>query len=128
MKQKNKLTIAVAVCFLALGVAISALKIPVNSGILSGIFAVGLSLLVTTTYKHLKYGEGIEQDERTKKIMSRALTGSWFATLILVTALMMADMLNVKLDVSGALSIVFFFMVFSFSAFNWYFDQKGDAK
>ena len=72
MKVENKISIAVAICFLAIGMAISALKITVSSGILSGIFAVGLSLLVTSLYKHFKYGEGGEQDERTKKIMYRA--------------------------------------------------------
>jgi len=112
--------------FLALGLAISALNVYVSPGILTGIFAVGLSLLFTSIYRHFKYGEGIEQDERTKKIMYRALAGSWFVTLVLVTVLMMADRFDVKIDVEGALSIVFFFMVFSFSAFNWYFDQKGE--
>ena len=126
MKVENKISIAVAICFLALGMAISALKITVSSGILTGIFAVGLSLLLTTLVKHFKYGEGVEEDERTKKITARALTGSWFATLVLVTLLMMADRFNVKIDMTSALSIVFFFMVFSFSAFNWYFDQKGE--
>lgn len=126
MKVENKISIAVAICFLALGMAISALKITVSSGILTGIFAVGLSLLATSLYKHFKYGEEVEQDERTKKIMYRALAGSWIATLVLVTLLMMAERFNVKLDVTGALSIIFFFMVFSFSAFNAYFDKKGE--
>ncbi len=127
MKDKNKINIAIAVGFLAMGTGLSALNISVNQGILSGIFAVGLSLLFTSLYKHFKYGEGVEQDERTKKITSRALTGSWFATLIVLVALMLADRLNAGISVQGVLSIVFFFMVFTFSAFSWYYNKKSDT-
>ena len=126
MKIENKISIAVAVGFLALGMILSNYPGSVSSGILSGTFAIGLSMLFTSLYKHFKYGEGVEQDERTRKVMYRALAGSWFATLILTTVLMFADRLNIRLDIRGALSIVFFFMVFTFSAFNWYFEKKED--
>jgi hypothetical protein len=128
MKIENKVSIAVAVVFLAIGMILSNYPGVVSSGILSGTFAVGLSMLFTSLYKHFKYGDGVEQDERTRKVMNRALAGSWFATLILTTLLMFADRLNINLDFRGALSIVFFFMVFTFSALNWYFERKGDAQ
>ena len=123
----NKINIAIAVGFLAMGIGLSALNISVNPGILSGIFAIGLSLLFTGLYKHFKYGDGVEQDERTKKITSSALTGSWFATLIVLVALKLADRLNAGISVQGVLSIVFFFMVFTFSAFSCYYNKKSDT-
>lgn len=128
MKDKNKINIAIAAGFLAMGVGLRALNISVNPGILLGIFAIGLSLLFTSLYKHFKYGDGIEQDERTKATTSRALTSSWFATLIVLVSLMLADRLNAGISVQGVLSIIFFFMVFAFSAFSWYFGRKGDME
>jgi hypothetical protein len=125
MKIENKLSIAVAICFLAVGMILSNYPGVVSSGILSGTFAVGLSMLFASLYKHFKYGDGVEQDERTRKVMYRALAGSWFATLVLLTVLMFADRFNIILDIRGLLSIVFFFMVFTFSTFNWYFEEKG---
>ncbi|CAG0953160.1 MAG: hypothetical protein OIN86_17880 [Candidatus Methanoperedens sp.] len=126
MKIKNKVSIAVAVAFLGLGMILSNYPGAVSSGILSGTFAVGLSMLFVSLYKHFKYGDGVEQDERTRKVMYRALAGSWFATLVLLTVLMFADRFDIILDIRGMLSIVFFFMVFTFSTFNWYFEGKGD--
>ena len=128
MKKKNKINISIAVGFLALGMGLNALNISVNPGILSGIFAIGLSLLFTSLYNHFKYGDEVEQDERTKKIISSAMKGSWFATLIVLIVLMLADRLNAGISVQGVLSIVFFFMVFTFSALNWYFERKEDAE
>ncbi|CAG0978144.1 hypothetical protein METP3_01910 [Methanosarcinales archaeon] len=128
MKIKNKISIAVAVGFLALGMILSNYPGSVSPEILSGTFAIGLSMLFVSLYKYFKYGEGVEQDERTRNVMYRALAGSWFATLILTTILMFADRLNIRLDIRGALSIVFFFMVFTFSAFNWYLEGKGDSQ
>lgn len=127
MKQKNKISIAVALSFIALGIALTALKINVSSPIMSGIFAVGLSMLFVSLYKHFKFGEGVDEDERTKKVTARALSFSWFATLIIITMMMQADRLNVKLEAEGALGIVFFFMVLTLSAFRWYFDKKGEV-
>ena len=124
MKKENKITIAVAVSFLGLGMILSNYPGRVSSGILSGIFAVGLSMLVVSLYKHFRYGDEVEQDERTGKLMYRALACSWFATLVVITLLMLAQRLFP--DVSGILSIIFFFMVFSFSALNWFFGIKGD--
>lgn len=126
MNIENKAGIAVAVGFLALGMILSNYPGSVSSGILSGIFAVGLSMLFVSLYKHFKYGEGVEQDERTRKVMYRAMAGSWIATFVLLIALMFANRVNINLDVQGALSIIFFFMVFTFSAFNWYFEKKED--
>ncbi len=126
MKIGNKVRIVVAVGFLALGMILSNYPGVVSSGILSGTFAVGLSMLFATLYTNFKYGDGVGQDERTRKAMYRALAGSWFATLTLTTVLMFADRLNISLDIRGALSIVFFFMVFTFSALNWYFEEKED--
>lgn len=126
MKLKNKISIAIAVGFLALWIALSALKINVSSPILSAIFSVGLSLLFVSLYKHFRFGEGVKQDERTKKVTCRAFEGSWFATLVLVVMMMQADRLNMGLNVEGALSIIFFFMVFAFSALSWYFGRKGE--
>ena len=128
MKIKNKISIAVAVGFLAMGMILSNYPGSVSSGILSGIFAVGLSMLFVSLYKHFKYGEGVEQDERTRRVMYRAMAGSWVATLVLTTVLMFADRVNINLDVQEALSIIFFFMAFTFSAFNWYFETKEDAQ
>lgn len=129
MKQKNKISIVIAVGFLAVGTAISALKIDVYSPILSGIFAVGLSLLFTTIYKHFKFGEGVEKDERTKRIMCRAMTGSWFATFILIAVMMLADDFGaLKMNVQEVLIIVFFGMIIVFGAFRWYFGRMGDAE
>lgn len=126
MKLENKVSIVVAVCFLAAGVVMNVLSVPLSSGILSGVFAVGLSLLFVSLYKHFKYGDDVEQDERTRKVMYQALAGSWIATLVLVTGLIMADRFGVGLEIAGVLSIVFFVMVFVFSALMWYFERKGE--
>ena len=39
--------------------------------------------------------------ERTRKVMYRALAGSWFATLVLLTVLMFADRFDIILDIRG---------------------------
>ncbi|MFZ3382808.1 MAG: hypothetical protein WA144_02665 [Candidatus Methanoperedens sp.] len=126
MKIENKVGIAVAVGFLAIGMILSNYPGVVSSGILSGIFAVGISMLFTSLYNHFKYGDEVEQDERTRKVMYRALAGSWVATLVLTTAMMLAERVNIRLDIRGALSIILFFMVFTFSALNWYLEKKED--
>ncbi len=84
-----------------------------------------MSLLFVTIYKHFKYGESAEQDDRMRKIMYRAFAGSWFAILLLTAILMLADYLGVlKLTVQGALSVIFFGMIITSSAFNCTLEEK----
>ncbi len=129
MKLKNKVSIAVALCFIAIWIVTSVLNIKVISPILSAIFAIGVSLLFTSLYSHFKYGEGVEQDERTKKIMYRAFAGSWFAILLLIAIMMLADYFGaLKMDVQGALSLIFLGMIITFSGLSWYFGRKGDVE
>ncbi len=129
MKLKHKISIVVALCFIAIWVVISVLNIKVISPIMSAMFAVGVSLLFTSLFKHLKYGEGVEQDERTKKVMYRAFAGSWFAVLLLIAVMMLADYIGVlKVNVQGALSLIFFGMIITFSGLSWYFGRKGDVE
>ncbi len=128
MKLKIKISIAVAICLIALGVVIDVLNINVIYPVLSGIFAAGISLLSTSLYRHFKFGEGVEHDERTKKLMYRAFTGSWFAILFLITIIVLADQLGAfKMNVQGALSTILLSMIATFSGFAWYFGRKGDA-
>lgn len=129
MKRKNKVSIAVALSFIAIWVVISVLNIKVISPLLSAIFAVGVSLLFASLYKHFKFGEGVEQDERTRKIMYRAFAGSWLVILFFAGAMMVANDLGVlKVNVQEALSAIFFGMVITFSGLSWYFGRKGDVE
>lgn len=101
-----------------------------NKVIVSDLVSVSVAMLVVAvvlTFRRRK--DEIIQDERTLRVVRAASTYSWQLTYLLIAALILAAQFNLAdIPVIPALSLVFFFMVFSQLLLRMYFSQKGDVE
>ena len=66
-------------------------------------------------------------DERVKRIDVNARAGAWFATFLVVIALIVLNIIKIDIGTYYSLMIVFFTAVYSWIAFKWYYGRKGDV-
>lgn len=89
------------------------------SGMASNLIALifinaGIILVVIKTIQLNKYGAGVNQDERTRKISNKGISYSWLITFVFLNLLFWADVLKVvNLDLSQGISLIFFVMIIS---------------
>ena len=91
-------------------------------------FTAGLGFLITGIFRHRKYRDGPESDERSKKIGAYGISYAWLTGIFFMFMLFWADylgILNLNAQVALALSI----MVLALSAliYQIYLFRKGDA-
>ncbi len=89
------------------------------SGMASNLIALlfinmGIILVVFKTVQLNKFGAGVKQDERTRKISNRGISYSWLATFVFLNILFWVDVMQaVKLELSQGISLVIFVMIIS---------------
>jgi hypothetical protein len=113
----------------------------VISGLISMIFAsdeaiagtilliAGITFLLTGIFRHKKYGDEPESDERLKKIGAYGLSYAWLTGILFISALYWLDYLNiVKLGTQIALALSIVVLALSAVAYHVYLFRKGDVE
>jgi hypothetical protein len=93
------------------------------------LLAAGLAFLVTGVSRRRKYGEGAEQDERSRRIGAWGMSYSWLLSLTFMWALFLLDHFRVVMLTAGAaLGASLIVMTLSAVAFQMYLFRKGDVE
>ncbi|HVN65124.1 MAG TPA: hypothetical protein VMT31_00740 [Methanomicrobiales archaeon] len=93
------------------------------------LLAAGLAFLITGVSRRRKYGEGAEQDERSRRIGAWGMSYSWVLTLSFMWVLFLLDHFSlVILSVGIALGASLIVMTLSTVAFQMYLHRKGDVE
>jgi len=94
------------------------------SAVGAGVLAAGVVILLNAR----KAGQRAIMDERVKRASNKAYAYSWYASFLLVAALIWADIFwpNV-VTVQGVLGIMLFFMSASGIAFKLWLENKPEA-
>ena len=91
------------------------------------LITIGNVSIITVWYKHKKYGDMPDMDERTQKVAALAVSLSWVVTMWTIAILMWLDHFSiVKMTVMQVLGIICFIMIFFAVATQWYVGRKGD--
>jgi drug/metabolite transporter (DMT)-like permease len=103
---------------------------PEGDGIAAAAFlAGGLAFLVAGITRWRKYGEGPEQDERSRRIGAWGMSYSWLLTVFFMWALFLLDHFRVVMLTAGAaLGASVVVMALSAVAFQAYLSRKGDVE
>jgi len=89
----------------------------------------GVIIVAFTAYRHMKYKDAPEGDERTKKLGAYGITYSWLATLLFVAGLYWTNYFGIlDLTVQQTTGSMFFVMIITAIAFQRFFFWKGDAE
>ncbi|MFA5077523.1 MAG: DUF2178 domain-containing protein [Candidatus Micrarchaeia archaeon] len=91
--------------------------------------AVVAAMAAVFTLRYLQRKEdGVLQDERTKKVHNAAMAYSWWLTYVLIAILLWVNYLKLaKVELESALSLMFFFMVATYTLAKWWLSSRGDA-
>ncbi len=80
---------------------------------------LGIILVVIKTLQFNKFGAGVKQDERTRKISTRGISYSWLTTFVFLNILFWIDVFQIiNLDLSQGISLIFFVMIISAVVFK----------
>ena len=91
------------------------------------LLAAGLAFLVTGVSRRRKYGEGAEQDERSKRIGAWGLSYSWLLSLSFIWSLFLLDHFKVVMLTAGAaLGASLIVLTLSAVVFQIYLSRAGD--
>ena len=129
MKKKYKYNLINGPIIIIVAVALQAFCSGMNPFITRILITFGFILIINGVYRHKKYGEMIEKDERTKKISAFAISYSWLATIITMSVLILLDYFDIlKMTAPQALGFTYFVMILVVLVFKWYFQRKGDIE
>jgi uncharacterized membrane protein len=128
MTQRNLYRIIVGILMLISGL--------VSVGLASGEFVIGSVLLVggivflsVGLTRHLRDGESVESDERSKKIGAYGLSYAWLTGLFFMFALFWLDYLNfLRLGTLVALALSIVVLALSARVYQFYLFGKGDIE
>ena len=91
-------------------------------------FTAGLVFLITGIFRHRKYRDGPESDERSKKIGAYGISYAWLTGIFFMFMLFWADYLGVlKLNAQVALAVSIMVLALSALIYQIYLFRKGDA-
>jgi len=91
-------------------------------------FTAGLGFLITGIFRHRKYRDGPESDERSKKIGAYGISYAWLTGIFFMFMLFWADYLGVlKLNAQVALAVSIMVLALSALICQIYLFRKGDA-
>jgi len=91
-------------------------------------FTAGLGFLITGIFRHRKYRDGPESDERSKKIGAYGISYAWLTGIFFMFMLFWADYLGVlKLNAQVALALSIIVLALSALICQIYLFRKGDV-
>ena len=93
------------------------------------LLTAGLAYLVTGVSRRRKYGEGAEQDERSRRTGAWGMSYSWYLSLFFLWFLFLLDHFRlVTLTAGEALGVSLIVMTISAVVFQVYLARKGDVE
>lgn len=125
LKKEYKLTLIGGIVIILLGVLIQAFRL--DNGLFSlTLINAGAVMVVIAFISHIRYGNKVVKDERTKKIGALALSYSWFISFILINILYWIDYLKIfSFSADQVLGILMFTMIFTAGIIQMYYKRKG---
>lgn len=93
--------------------------------------AVGLGIVATLSgiYRHTKYTDLPEHDERTKKLSGVAFGYTLLIVLFSVVVFMLIDKFKIlDLTVPQVLSLIFLVLILFLNISLWYFGRRSDVE
>lgn len=89
------------------------------------VITAGITIVVVKTFQLNKFGAGVYQDERTRKISSRGISYSWLLTFLTLNLLFWIDILDVaKIELNQGIGIIIFVMIISAALFKYILKDK----
>jgi uncharacterized membrane protein len=124
-KKMYLISIIAGVILIFLG-AFYNMTMDVNIVIPIAFTTAGFVLVIASTIRYNKFGAGVTQDERTRKLSTRAISYSWLLTFIIVNFLFWIDYLKiVELSVGAIIAWVLYPMLLSAAILQMVFKRKG---
>jgi hypothetical protein len=126
MKQRNFYRIVIGTLMLASGLlSVVVPNEPVMGTIL---IAAGLVFLLTGIFRHRRFGNGPESDERSKKIEAYGLSYAWLTGLFFMSGLFWLDYFGIlKLGTQVALALSIVVLALSAMICQFCLFRKGDV-
>ncbi len=92
------------------------------------LLAAGFAFLITGILRHRRYGDGVETDERSRRIGAYGLSYAWLTGLFFMTALFWLEYTGtLALDAATALAISIIVLALSAVLYQAYLFRKGDV-
>jgi len=89
----------------------------------------GCAFLAVGVLRHRRDGEGLESDERSKKLGAYGLSYAWLTGILFISALYWLDLMgSVRLGTQGALGLSLMVLVISAVVYQMYLFRKGDVE
>ena len=127
MKSRNIYRLIIGALMLISGVVFITMS-PGESVIGSFLFFGGLAFFITGMIRQLRYGDGPESDERSRKIGAYGLSYAWLTGILFMFMLFWADYLGVlKLNAQVALALSIIVLTLSALIYQIYLFRKGDV-
>ena len=127
MKSGNIYRLIIGALMLISGVVFITMS-PGESVIGSFLFFAGLAFFITGMIRQLRYGDGPESDERSRKIGASGLSYAWLTGILFMFMLFWADYLGVlKLNAQVALALSIIVLALSALIYQIYLFRKGDV-
>lgn len=119
MKIEHKVDLIIGLAFLLMG---SILNLPAAVG-------VGIALTLSGVYRHIKFADIPEHDERTKKLSCPAFAFTLLIILLTLFILMLIDKFKIlNLTVSQVLSLISIILILNLVISLWYFRRRSDVE
>jgi hypothetical protein len=95
----------------------------------TALLAAGLAFLITGVSRRRKFGEGPEQDERSRRIGAWGMSYSWYLSLAIMWFLFLLDHFGlVTFTAEAALGVALIVMTLSAVIFQVFLSRKGDVE
>jgi tellurite resistance protein TehA-like permease len=128
MKPRNLYRIIIGAVMITSGIV----SLLLNAGdpiISTMLLAAGFAFLITGIFRHRKYGDEPESDERSKKIGANGITYAWLTGLFFMSGLFWLDYLGVlRLSTQNALALSIVLLALSAVIYQIYLFRKGDVE
>ena len=128
MKKEYKYYMVIGAAIFLVAIVLQKLWSGIHPSIISMLRTVGIVFIVLGVVRHMRYKEGPEEDERTKKINAFTLSYTWTATIVLVGILLLLvhfDILEMTAEL--ALGLTMFVMIAVAVISELYLKRKGDV-
>lgn len=128
MKTRYLLEICAGALVAAVGIALPITGTVTDIAVSSALVAAGTAMVTVGALRNHRFGDGIESDERTESIGARAMTGSWFVTLLFLCALFWVDEFGLlALDIRIVILATILVMAISGKIFSWHLGHLAGA-
>lgn len=128
MKQRNLYRLIVGVLMIISGIVTLVLNTG-EAAIGTILLSAGCAFLAVGIVRHRQYGDGLESDERSRKIGAYGLSYAWLTGLLFMFTLFWLDYLKIlRLGTPSALALSIVVLALSGRLYQVYLFRKGDIE